>query len=79
VFVIARQAGHLVIEVWRAVVGPVARDDALAFYPYLTVVSNAVYTVLLVGLLAAAIDRIIRRREISATEAPRMSAATTTP
>ena len=79
VFVIARQAGQLVIVVWRAVVGPVARDDALAFYPYLTVASNAVYTVLLVGLLAAAIDRIIRRREISATEAPHTSAATTTP
>lgn len=79
VFVIARQAGQLVIVVWRAVVGPVARDDALAFYPYLTVASNAVYTVLLVGLLAAAIDRIIRRREISEAEAPHTSAATTTP
>ena len=79
VFVIARQAGQLVVVVWRAVVGPVARDDALAFYPYLTVVSNAVYTVLLVGLLAAAIDRIIRRREISEAEALRTSAATTTP
>lgn len=83
VFVIARQAGNLVYEVSRLVVGPVARDDALAFFPYLTVASNAVYTVLLVGLLAAAIDRIIRRREATppTTEgaAPRTSAAATTP
>ena len=62
VFIVARQAGNLVIELWRAVVGPVNRDDALAFLPYLDVLSNGVYTLLLVGLLAAAIDRIVRRR-----------------
>ena len=62
VFIVARQAGHLVVELWRVVVGPMQRDDALAFLPFLDVLSTGVYTILLVGLLAAAIDRIIRRR-----------------
>lgn len=69
VFIVARQAGTLVVELWRAVVGPTSRDTALAFYPYLDVLSDAVYTVMLVGLLAAAIDRIIRRRDESVIEA----------
>lgn len=68
VFIIARQAGSLMVELWRAVVGPVARDDALAFLPYLDLLSTGVYNLLLVGLLAAAIDRIVRRRELRAVD-----------
>lgn len=70
VFIVARQAGNLVIELWRLVVGPVGRDDALAFMPYLDVLSTGVYNILLVGLLAAAVDRVVRRRaEQQAAEA----------
>ena len=63
VFIIARQAGNLVLELYRAVVGPMAADTAVAFSPYVVAVSDAVYSVLLVGLLAAAVDRVIRRRD----------------
>ncbi len=69
VFIIARQAGNLVLELWRAIVGPMAADTAVAFAPYVTMLSDAVYSVLLVGLLAAAVDRVIRRRD-EATRAP---------
>ena len=71
VFIIARQAGNLVLELWRAAVGPMDPNDALAFNPFVTVVSNAAYSVLLVGLLAAAVDRVVRRRDerIAAAEA----------
>lgn len=63
VFIIARQAGNLVLELWRAVVGPMAADTAVAFSPYVSVLSDAVYSVLLVGLLAAAVDRVVRHRD----------------
>lgn len=63
VFVIARQAGSLTVELWRFVVGPTSRDDAIAFGAYLDLLRDGVYTVALVGLLAAAIDRIVRRRD----------------
>ncbi|MET0931108.1 MAG: hypothetical protein ABWX74_16425 [Aeromicrobium sp.] len=62
VFLVAREAGNLSAVLWRAAFGPVKRDDALAFVPYLDVIATGAYTLVLVGLLAAAIDRIIRRR-----------------
>ncbi len=74
VFVIARQAGNLVLELWRAIVGPMEADTAVAFAPYVSMLSDAVYSVLLVGLLAAAVDRIIRRRD-DTTPAPRADQA----
>lgn len=72
VFIIARQAGNLVLELYRAVVGPMAADTAVAFNPYISVLSNAAYSVLLVGLLAAAVDRVVRRRDegLAAAEQP---------
>ena len=73
VFIVARQAGTLVAELGRAIAGPVKRDDALAFLPYLDLLSNAVYTVMLVGLLAAAIDRVVRRRDEQASDAETQS------
>ena len=63
VFVIARQSANLAAEGIRVIVGPQLRDTALAFSPYVAVASEAVYTLLLVGLLAAAIDRIILHRD----------------
>lgn len=62
VFIIARQAGNLVVELYRSVVGPMDAAHATAFSPFVVVLSDAVYTVLLVGLLAAAVDRVVRRR-----------------
>ncbi|MET0450046.1 MAG: hypothetical protein ABW004_16655, partial [Aeromicrobium sp.] len=70
VFLVAREAGNLSVVLWRAVFGPVNRDDALAFLPYLDVISTGAYTLMLVGLLAAAIDRIVRNRSEQADAGP---------
>lgn len=59
VFFLARGAGTVTEELWRAVAGPADRDTALAFAPYVSAMSNGAYTVVLVGLLAAAIDRVL--------------------
>lgn len=59
VFVVARQAGNLTVELWRLFAGPAERDTAVAFSPYVEVMTNGVYTLALVGLLAAAIDRVL--------------------
>lgn len=69
VFVVARKAGYLAAELWRFAVGPQSRDHALAFSPYFDILSTAVYSLLLVGLLGAAIDRIIKRRDERQAEA----------
>ncbi|SKB09564.1 hypothetical protein [Aeromicrobium choanae] len=66
VFVIADQANALVNELWRLVLGPRDRDTALAFSPWLDITASAIEYVILAGLLAAAIGRILgnqRRRE----------------
>ena len=63
VFIVASQSGVLVGELWRLVVGPLDRDTALAVSPYLDILADAVYSLLLVGLLGAAIDRVVRRRD----------------
>lgn len=63
VFVVASQSGVLVGELWRLVVGPLDRDTALALAPYLGILADAVYSLLLVGLLGAAIDRVVQRRD----------------
>ena len=70
VFIVASQSGVLVVELWRLVVGPLDRDTALAVSPYLDILADAVYSLLLVGLICAAIDRVVQRRdEHLATEA----------
>ncbi|MDO9379599.1 MAG: hypothetical protein Q7T56_12190 [Nocardioidaceae bacterium] len=66
VFLLSRQAGWLVGEVVRLVTGPQEQSTGLAFAPWVDVATSAAETVLLVGLLAAAIDRVVgraRRRE----------------
>ena len=69
VFIVATQSGVLVAELWRVVVGPLDRDTALAVSPYVDILADAVYSLLLVGLLGAAIDRVVKRRdELAATE-----------
>jgi hypothetical protein len=73
VFVVARQAGALTVEVWRLVVGPTSRDTAIAFGAYLDLLRDGVYTIALVGLLAAAVDRVVSR-----PAAHRSAAGTTT-
>jgi len=59
VFLIADQANALVNELWRVLLGPRDRFTALAFGPWLDIVASAVEYVLLAGLLAAAIGRIL--------------------
>ena len=63
VFIVASQSGVLVAELWRVVVGPLDRDTALAVSPYVDILADAVYSLLLVGLLGAAIDRVVKRRD----------------
>lgn len=70
VFVVARKAGYFAAQLWRIVVGPQQRDYALAFSPYFDIFSTAVYSLLLVGLLGAAIDRIIKHRDERQAAAP---------
>lgn len=67
VFIVARQAGSLTAELWRWVAGPADRDTALAFSPYVDVLTNGVYTLALVGLLAAAIDRVVANQPAAET------------
>ena len=59
VFLLSRQVEVGVSEVLRWLVGPRDFRDALTLAPYLSVISRGVYTVVLVVLLGAAIDRIL--------------------
>lgn len=59
VFLLSRQVEVGVSEVLRLLVGPRDFRDALTLSPYLSVVSRGVYTLVLVVLLGAAIDRIL--------------------
>jgi hypothetical protein len=61
VFSVARAVEWGVSELIRVVRGPVDPSTGLAFAPWLSLVSGAAYTLLLVGLIAAAVDRIITR------------------
>lgn len=72
VFVLATQAKYATMELVRWVTGPLDQTDATAFWPWMDVLAQGVYTLLVVGLLAAAVDRVIRRqqqRERAAAEA----------
>ncbi|MDO5501728.1 MAG: hypothetical protein Q4G67_01020 [Actinomycetia bacterium] len=62
VFLLARQCGHLAQEIARHLIGPQDINTRLAFAPHVAVVTDGVYTVVLVVLLAAAIDRLLGRR-----------------
>ncbi|WP_091782273.1 hypothetical protein [Pedococcus dokdonensis] len=68
VFLLSRQVEVGVSEVLRWIVGPRDFRDALTLSPYLSVVSRGAYTVVLVVLLGAAIDRILGH--LDADEAP---------
>ncbi len=61
VFSVARAVEWGVSELIRVVRGPVDPSTGLAFAPWFSLVSGAAYTLLLVGLIAAAVDRIITR------------------
>lgn len=63
VFYFARETQVAVSELVRLLVGPQQRDTALAFFPHRDLISTAAYTLVLVGLLAAAVDRILVRRD----------------
>ncbi len=68
VFVLALQAKYLTYELIRVLTGPLDPTDSTAFSPWMDVVAGAVYTLVVVGLLAAAVDRVIRRQgELAAT------------
>ena len=59
VFLLSRQVEVGVAELLRWIVGPRDFRDALTLSPYLSVISRGAYTVVLVVLLGAAIDRIL--------------------
>jgi hypothetical protein len=63
VFLLATEAKYLTMEGFRWVTGPLDSVDAPAIWPWMDVVAQGVYTVLVVGLLAAAVDRVIRRQQ----------------
>lgn len=63
VFMVARGVHWGVGELLRLARGPVDASTGLAFMPWFSVAQMACYTVLLVGLIAAAVDRIIMRRD----------------
>jgi len=62
----------------RAMIGPRDPETMIAFSPYLDLVTRTVYTVAVVALVAAAVDRLLSRRlqeELSAAaEAPAVTA-----
>lgn len=80
VFVIADQANALVKEVWRVMAGPRDGSTALAFAPWVDIAASTVEYVVLAGLLAAAIERILltqRRLAEQAADEPRTETAPT--
>lgn len=77
VFVLSRQGGIWAGEIVRLIVGPQSRDTGIAFAPWVEVAIGTVSTVLLVGLLGAAIDRTIARARRQAEDAqPETSTST---
>lgn len=58
-FVLSKQSGVLVEELWRIAVGPQDHDTGLAFSAWRSVLAGCAATVVLIGLLGAAIDRIL--------------------
>lgn len=63
VFFLARYAEYATAEVLRVLVGPRSLDTGLAFAPWVEVVTRGVYTVILVVLVAATVDRVVARQE----------------
>ncbi len=63
VFFLARYAEYATAEVLRLVVGPRSLDTGLAFAPWVSVVTRGVYTVILIVLVAATVDRVVGRQE----------------
>lgn len=63
VFVVCRQAGVGVRELWRLVLGPQEADTMVAFVPWLALSADLVEYVLLAGLLAAAVHQVQVRQE----------------
>ncbi|OFE14707.1 hypothetical protein BA895_08405 [Humibacillus sp. DSM 29435] len=62
VFTVARGVQWAVAELLRQLRGPVEVLPGSAFLPWFDLIETGFYTVLLVGLIAAAVDRIIVRR-----------------
>lgn len=60
VFVLAKQAEVGTAWVLRWAMGPQDPDWMVVITPYLTLIRRGVYTVLMVALLAAAVDRMLR-------------------
>ncbi|MEO7446999.1 MAG: hypothetical protein ABI336_01895 [Humibacillus sp.] len=79
VFMVARGVHWAVGELLRAVRGPVDASTGLAFLPWFGVAQMALYTVMLVGLIAAAVDRIIARRDEAEAAAPEPTPDTPAP
>lgn len=71
VFLLARQVEFGVAELLRWLLGPRDFRDALAFSPHLQVISRGAYTVVLVSLLGAAIDRILGHAGAAGAPPPR--------
>jgi hypothetical protein len=63
VFFLARYAEYASAAALRALIGPRSLDTGLAFSPWVQVVTRGVYTVVLIVLVAATVDRIVGRQE----------------
>ncbi len=59
VFLLSRQVEVGVAELIRQIIGPRDFRDALTLSPYVSVISRGAYTIVLVVLLGAAIDRVL--------------------
>jgi hypothetical protein len=76
VFVLAKQAEVGTAWVLRELIGPQDPDVMVVIAPYLALIRRAVYTVLMVSLLAAAVDRMLRP-DSEPQDTPDLVAATT--
>ena len=72
VFFLARYAEYAAAEALRLVVGPRSLDTGVAFAPWVSVVTRGVYTVILIVLVAATVDRVVGRQEAARAESVRV-------
>lgn len=74
VFFLARYGEFLMGELLRVIIGPRDLDTGLAFSPWLQLATRGTYTVLLVVLVATAVDRVVGRQQAGATTEPAVPA-----
>ncbi|WP_295697586.1 hypothetical protein [Lapillicoccus sp.] len=70
VFFLARYGEFLMGELFRVVIGPRDLSTGLAFSPWVELATRGTYTVLLIVLVATAVDRVVGRQEARAAASP---------